>query len=300
MKRMLIAGGSGLIGQALQAEARDAGWEVDVLSREAGPGRIRWEPSRGEIDTEYPMPAYDAVINLAGEPIARRWTSRHKARVRQSRLDAVHTLYSAMESGRLNARCYIGASAVGYYGDQADSVVTEETPPASDWMAESVVAWEQAHRTVAEAGIRTVIFRIGIVLSRRGGALREMLRTAPFGFLSTFGSGRAHMPWIHIHDLASAILWAGDHPAAAGTYLACAPEAATNRTLVKELARAGRWKKLVIPVPKLALALLLGEMHRVLFDNCRGYPARLVEEGFSFRFPKVRDAVRDLISGRKG
>jgi len=298
MKQMLIAGGSGMIGQALQAAARKAGWHVDVLSRQAGPGRILWKPSLGQLDASHGPLNYDAVVNLAGEPIARRWTSRHKARVRQSRLDSVHTLHAAMTSGRLRAGCYIGASAVGYYGDRGEEIVTETTNPAGDWMAESVIAWENAHQSIAETGIRTVVFRIGIVLARQGGAFREMVRTAPFGFLATFGSGRAYMPWIHLDDLVSALLWAVDNESARGPYLACAPSAVTNRTLVQAVAGAGQWKKLVIPAPRLALFLLLGEMHRVLFDSCRGYPARLLEEGFQFRFPRVEAAVRDLVTGQ--
>lgn len=300
MKTMLIAGGTGLIGRALQARARAEGWTVYTLSRTAGEGRVVWDPARGVIDCA-DLPPFEVIVNLAGESIAgHRWTPAHKQRVRQSRLDAAGTLHRFVADGLLHTKTYIGASAVGYYGDQGDHLVTELTPsgPQGDWMTSTVLAWEEAHQRMAGLGVRTAILRIGIVLSREGGAFREMQMTAPFGFLTTFGSGRAYIPWIHIEDLANIFLWIARGHGAKGTYVACAPMAVTNKALVQAAASVRRPRKVVFPVPRIVLAILLGEMHRVLFDSCRGVPARLRAEQFTFRFPEIRGAMEDLL-GKK-
>jgi uncharacterized protein (TIGR01777 family) len=298
MKRMLIAGGTGLIGRAITAHARAAGWTVDILSRTPGEGRIPWDPATGTIRHEG-LQAYDAIVNLAGAPVAQRWTATHRKRVIESRLDAANTLARHLADGRLKTAVYVGASAVGYYGDTGSVTVTEETPPgdATDWMAWTVDRWESGHAQVAALGIRTIILRIGIVLSRDGGAFQKMLMTSPFGFLTTFGTGKAFMPWIHIDDIAEIFLWATTQPQATGTYLACAPQAVTNAELVRLTARASRGFRLVLPVPRFALALVLGKMHRVLFDSCRGFPARLLRDGYVFRFAEAGPAIDRLIKG---
>jgi hypothetical protein len=298
MKRMLIAGGTGLIGRAITTQARAAGWTVDILSRTPGEGRIQWDPAAGTIRHDG-LPAYDAIVNLAGAPVAQRWTSAHRKRVIESRLEAANTLARHLADGRLKTAVYIGASAVGYYGDKGGVTVTEETPPGEpdDWMAWTVDRWEAGHAQVTALGIRSVILRIGIVLSRDGGAFQKMLMTAPFGFLTTFGAGKAFMPWIHIDDIAGICLWAATQPHVSGTYLACAPHAVTNAELVHITARASRGFRIVFPVPRFALALALGKMHRVLFDSVRGFPARLLRDGYVFRFAEAGPAIDRLMKG---
>lgn len=299
-KRMLVAGGSGLIGTALKALAESMGWEVLVLSRSRRPGYITWHPADGTLDHTGVLEV-DAIINLAGENIAgRRWTPRQKRRILQSRLDAAGALHEWVREERIKTKVYIGSSGVGYYGEQGDREVTETSPPGPSeaFMTQTVVQWEAAHHKMETLGVRTVILRTGIVLSPKGGALREILRTAPFGVLATFGSGKAFMPWIHIRDMARVIMWAATAREARGVFLACAPKSVRNRELVRACARAlGGWKW-IVPVPRVALAVVLGEMHEALFQSCRAKPDRLEEAEFQFDYPDIDSALLDLLKRR--
>lgn len=297
-RRMLIAGGTGLIGTALQEAARQLSWEVDILSRQVGPGFIHWNPEAHQIDLNSPI-AYDAIINLAGVPIAgRRWTSARKAAIQDSRIQAAATLEKYLRSGMLKASIYIGASAIGIYGDHGKEVVDEQTPIAQDddWMVRTVVNWENAHQKLESLSIRVATFRIGLVLSRKGGALKEMLMTAPFGFLGVFGTGRQYWSWIHIDDLVNAMMMAIEKPEMKGIFLAVAPYPVTNRMLTKEVSEAYKPQRLLLPLPRIVLSLLLGKMHVMLFQSLNGHPVRLLEHGYAYKYPMIDQAIKVLFS----
>jgi len=299
-KKLLIAGGSGLIGTAISEKALQEGWEVTLLSRSAGPGRILWNPREGIIQLEESK-SFDAIINLAGSSIAGgRWTNKRKKDIVDSRVQACHTLQKYLETGLLKTRVYLGASAIGIYGDKKNEPVDESTPVGSpnDWMSNTVQEWEKGHSSIEALGIHTVVLRIGIVLSMNGGALPEMLRTASFGILGYFGNGLQVWPWIHIDDLVGIFLQAADDEKMRGVYFAGAPGPVTNKVMTIAAAKAYTPHRLVIPVPALMLSVLLGEMRQMLLQSCNGQPTRLLKEGFKFRYNTIDAAMQDLIRKR--
>ncbi len=192
-KQLLIAGGSGLIGSAIQDLAMKQGWEVTILSRSEGVGHLVWDPAKEVISIVTPR-TFDAIINLAGSSIAGgRWTDERKKDIVQSRIQASRTLEKYLQEGILSTSVYVGASAIGIYGDRGNERVDEQSPvyAKGDWMAETVVQWEEGHKRIEALGIKSIILRIGIVLSLKGGALPEMLKTGPVGVLGYFGYRRS-------------------------------------------------------------------------------------------------------------
>jgi len=298
MKRqLLIAGGSGLIGSALRMKAIEEGWEVTILSRQKGQAQIIWDPQRGSIAITEPL-VFDAIVNLAGASISgARWTESRKKEIVDSRVNASQTLESYLRQGLLATNVYIGASGIGIYGDRRNALVDEETkiPSSDDWMIETVREWEASHKRMEALGIRTVILRTSIVLSTKGGALRKILRTTPIGIVSYFGDGQQIWPWIHMDDHVGIILHAISDTRVHGTYLATSPYPVTNKEMVQTISRQYSPRRLVIPVPRIFLSIILGEMNNVLFESCPAFPTRLVKEGFKFRFATIQEAMKDLI-----
>lgn len=294
-RKLLIAGGTGLIGSALKAAAHLQGWEVDILSRTPGKGHIVWDPSKGLISLEQET-RYDAIINLAGASIAGgRWTRSRKEIILSSRLDACHTIAAYLKSGTLKTDVYIGTSAIGIYGDRGEELIDDHSLPGPDenWMAKITKQWEHAHEEMMELGVRTVFLRVGIVLSEKGGALKELLSTAPAGVIGYFGNGRQYWPWIHIDDVVQIILRAVTNATMHDRYLVVAPNAVTNKQLSQDNGRI--LHKLVVPVPAGVLTVILGEMKQMLLQSCKAYPSRLLAEGYNFRYPRVDEALRDLL-----
>jgi len=296
-KQLLIAGGTGLIGTDLKERALRHGWEVMILSREPGPGKIVWDPAQSTIYLSEVM-TFDVIINLAGASIAGgRWTATRKKEIVDSRVNAAATLEKYLQQGLLNTKAYIGASAIGIYGDRGKEPIDETSPiiAEDEWMISTVRKWEKGHAGVESLGIRTVIARIGIVMSEKGGALPEIIRTAPFGFLGYFGDGHQIWPWIHIDDLVDIMLLAMDDDRMSGTYLAVAPSPASNKEIVVAASLAYSRHRLVIPVPEFGLQLMLGEMHQMLMQSCNAHPIKLGKENFHFRFNTIEEAMLDLI-----
>ncbi len=300
-KQLLIAGGTGLIGSALQMEAVRHGWDVTILSRKKGPSYLTWDPRQGSIALTEPR-AFDAIVNLAGSSIAGgRWTKWRKKEILQSRIDACLTLEKYLKKGQLQTRVYIGASGVGIYGDKGNSPVDESSPVDSrtNWMSALAQDWEAAHKRIEALHIRTVILRTGIVLSSKGGALSEILKTAPFGILGYFGSGNQFWPWIHIDDMVRIMLKAIDEENLQGTLLGVSPHPVTNKELAVAASKQYRPHRIVMPVPVLFLKAMLGKMHQMLMDSCNAYPKQLLNEGFIFHYNSIDEAMADLINKTK-
>jgi len=296
-KQLLIAGGSGLIGSALAKEALHEGWYITILSRHPGPGRVVWDPAKGTIDFLGKL-AVDAIINLAGASIADgRWTEEKKKEIYQSRINACRTLEKYLLDGRLSTSFYLGVSGVGIYGDNGMDVVSEETTidNPDDWLVKTVLDWESAHKKIADLSIRTVILRIGIVLSTDGGALKEILGSPGFGVLSYFGHGNQIWSWIHIGDLTRLIFFCINHTQVKGTFLASSPNPVTNKELTKAVNNYISPKRIVAGVPKIILSILLGEMHRILFESCNATSEKIQKEGFIFTFPNIDPTLKDLL-----
>src|SRR5687768_10772986 len=228
-KQLLIAGGSGLIGKALQKEAHSRNWDVTILSRQPGKDRIVWNPAMGTIDLPAKM-HFEAIINLAGASISEgRWTETRKKEIYDSRINSCRTLENYLYDGRINTDIYIGSSAIGIYGDLGSTEVTETTPiKAKDWFVKTVIDWEKAHMRIAALEIRTVIIRTGIVLSADGGAFKEIFKTSRWGVLPYFGNGRQIWSWIHLRDIAGIMFYCIDLKDLHGIFLGTAPHPVTN------------------------------------------------------------------------
>jgi uncharacterized protein (TIGR01777 family) len=299
--RIIITGGTGLIGRALVASLVPEGHEVIVLSRSPGkahhvPPGVQVEGWDGRSTQGWGTLAdgADAIVNLAGQSIAGRWTAARKRRIRASRLDAGQAVAQAVASARRKPRVVIQASGVGYYGPRGDELVTEETGPGRDFMSRVAVEWEAVTGPVEARGVRRVVLRIGVVLSADGGILPLM--ALPFRLFvgGPLGSGKQWFPWIHIDDQVRAIRFLIDNQIARGPFNLVAPETLTSADFGRVLARVlGR--PYLVPAPASVLRLALGEMATLVLDGQRAVPARLLDLGFSFRFPEAEGALRDLL-----
>jgi uncharacterized protein (TIGR01777 family) len=293
-----ITGASGLIGRRLLREFTSAGHTLHVLSRHAGtnlPAGVKlsvWDPAKGAPPQECLEPA-DAVIHLAGEPVAQRWTSEVKQRIRQSRVEATRGLVEAMRGLSHRPATLVSASATGYYGPRADEILDESSPPGPGFLPEVCVGWEREAQGAAALGIRVVRIRIGIVLDPRGGALARMLPPFRLGVGGRLGSGRQWMSWIHLTDLVEMIRFAIEQPTQ-GVLNGVSPAPVTNREFTSELAHAVH-RPAIFPVPALALRVIFGEMSKVLLESQRVIPRAAEGAGFRFRFPTLRPALEDLL-----
>ena len=300
--RIIITGGTGLIGSALAANLANDGHEVILLSRAPEraallPSGVRAERWDGRTATGW-GPLADgagAIVNLAGEGIASgRWTEERKRRIRESRVNAGQAVVEAVKAAVKKPGVVIQSSAVGYYGVHDDEEISESTPAGSDYLAGVAVAWENSTAPMETLGVRRAIIRTGVVLSKKGGALPQML--LPFKLFAggPLGSGKQWLPWIHIADEVSAIRFLMENRRASGPFNLCAPNPLTNAEFGRVVGRViGR--PAMMPTPAFALRLVFGEMATVLLDGQRQMPKRLIELGFAFRFPSAEAALRDIL-----
>jgi len=252
----------------------------------------RWDPESGALDSSA-LAGVDAVVHLAGESVAGgRWTEAKKRRIRSSRVDGTRGLAASLARLERPPRVLVSASAVGYYGDRGAELLREGSAPGTGFLAEVCQEWETATEPAARARIRVVRLRIGMVVSRRGGALAAMLTPFRLGAGGPVGGGAQWVSWIAIDDLVAAILHALDTASLAGAVNAVAPEPVQNRELARTLGRVlGR--PALLPLPAFAARLLLGQMaDELLLASARVEPARLQATGFAFRHPTLEDALR--------
>lgn len=289
---VVIAGGTGFLGQALVRNLRAAEHRVHVLSRRPrATNEIAWTPDGSAGSWAAALDDADAVVNLAGESIASgRWTEARKARIRDSRVNATRSLVAAMARTRHAPSVFLSASAVGYYGPHGDEPVTEQTPPGDDFLARVCRDWEaEAQR----AATRVVLLRTGIVLERDGGALPQI--ALPFRLFAggPVGSGQQFYPWIHRDDWVALAGWALRTPVS-GPLNLTAPNPVTNRELARTLGRVLR-RPAFVPAPAFALRLALGEMaDALLLSGQRALPAVAQGQGFHFQYPTLERALRAI------
>lgn len=273
---------------------------LQVLSRHAGtnmPGGIKvfpWDPGKGEPPADS-LKDTDAVIHLAGEPVAQRWSAEAKRRIRDSRVEGTRNLVQAMAKLRQPPSALICASAIGYYGSRGDEILTESAAAGTGFLPEVCVAWEKEAVAAEALGMRVARVRIGIVLDRRGGALKKMLPPFQMGVGGKIGSGQQWMSWIHLEDLVGIVRFALENPVK-GAVNGVAPYPVTNRDFTKALAAAVH-RPAIFPVPALALKLLFGEMSEVLLASQRVQPAAAEAAGYRYRFPQLEGALGDLFKG---
>jgi uncharacterized protein (TIGR01777 family) len=290
--RILVTGGTGFIGQLLCPRLSGAGHEVVILSRQSNPrlpgGVWRAVTSLDELD----VGEFKGVINLAGAPIAdARWTTSRKRLVFDSRIDTTAKLVEWIAGARGRPPVLVSASAVGYYGEQGDEPVVEDTPPGPGFAHELCAAWEREAMRAATHGARVCLVRVGVVLDTGGGALARMLPPFKLGLGGRLGSGRHYFPWIHREDVAAIFHWLLERDSATGPYNATAPNPVTNMEFTNALGKAlGRPTSL--PMPAAAMRLAFGQMaDEILLVSQRVLPRRLLEEGFQFSYPRVEQAL---------
>lgn len=289
---ILISGASGLIGSAIKTALHARGDRVLSLTRRVArsDSEITWDPAANVLDPSR-LVDIDGVIHLAGENIAAgRWTAAQKARIRDSRVQGTGLLAQTLAQLPAPPSAFISASAIGYYGNRGDELLTEDSLPGEGFLPEVSVAWERAAHPAAEAGIRTVHPRIGIVLSRNGGALAKMRLPFKLGLGGTIGSGNQYMSWITLDDLVSVFLFALDNESISGAVNAVSPTPVTNREFTKTLARVLS-RPAIFPVPAFAVKLALGEMaDALLLASTRVISTRL--ENTSFAHSELESALQ--------
>jgi len=289
--RIAITGSTGLVGSALIPALQADGYEVvRIVRSRPAPGEVRWDPARGEIDAAG-LEGVNAVINLAGENLGQRWTGPVKDRIRQSRVQGTRLLAETLASLRDRPDVLISASGVGFYGDCGDEPLTEAHPAGKDFLGRLGQEWEDATLPASDVGVRVAHTRFGVALSRRGGALARLLPPFHLGVGGKLGSGRQWFSWISLVDLVEVVRFILRTPGMSGPINTVAPEPVTNAEFTRTLGRVlGR--PTLFTVPKVALELVYGEMAQAtLFASQRAIPERLVNAGFQFRHPHLREAL---------
>ena len=299
--RVLLTGGSGLVGSSLAPALVASGHEVVRLARPSTPATGReslaiWNPESGQIDLSR-AGCLDAVVHLAGETIAQRWTPEVKRRIRDSRVGGTRLLCEALAKLPTRPKVLVCASATGFYGDHGDEWLDEQGDAGKDFLAEVCRQWEAACASAAGQGIRVVHLRIGIVLTPKGGALAKMLPVFRLGLGGRLGDGRAYWSWITLDDLLEVIQHALVSEALCGAVNAVSPHPVTNAEFTKTLGGVLR-RPAILPVPRFAVELLFGEMGReAMLAGFRVKPAKLIESKFKFRYPELAPALRHLVGG---
>jgi uncharacterized protein len=293
---ILVTGASGLVGKALLPLLSAEGHRVLPLRRASGRqgGGPTWDPQAGSMDLNTPQPL-DAVVHLAGETIAQRWTSAAKARIRASRVEGTRLLCEALAGLAQPPRALICASATGFYGDRGQEILDEQSQAGTGFLAQTCQAWEAAAAPARQRGLRVVHLRLGMVLAPRGGALAKMLPVFRFGLGGELGHGRQYWSWIAVQDVVRAVQRALRDERLHGAVNAVTPQAASNAEFTATLARVLR-RPALLRVPAFALKMMLGEMgSAVLLASARVRPARLLETGFAFQFTNLEATLRQLL-----
>ena len=295
-----VTGATGFIGNRLVHDLLRAGHRIHALGRKRSAdlphavGFSEWQSTEAEPPPES-LAIADAIVHLAGEPVAQRWTPEVKGRIRTSRVDGTRKLVNALTKQSHQPRVLVCASAIGYYGSRGDEVLAETSAPGRDFLSQVVVDWEQAAREAEAVGIRVVSLRFGVVLGKDGGALAKMLPPFRLGLGGRLASGQQWMSWIHVDDVIGLIRFSLDNSSARGPMNATSPNPVTNADFTRELAAAVH-RPAIFPVPRFALNLLFGEMAEVILGSQRVLPKATQSAGFQFQYPELRPALVRLLS----
>jgi uncharacterized protein (TIGR01777 family) len=293
-KRILVAGGTGFVGNALRSALVAAGHWVAIATRhperhrtaQAGVEYVPWLPD---------LARYDAVVNLAGANLfAKRWSEDFKREIRESRVESTRRVVEAIGAAQRKPAVLVNASAVGIYGDQGGRPLAESAELGADYLADVCQTWERGAARAEEHGVRVVRLRLGVVLGPGGGALAKMLLPFKLGLGGPIGSGAHWMSWIHLDDLCALILHAAAQDSLAGPVNAVAPGVCTNREFTRALGRALH-RPTLLPVPVPMLRLAFGEVATVLTSSQRCVPEKALASGFAFRFPTIDAALQDVL-----
>lgn len=293
---ILMTGGTGLIGSEFICQYSRK-HEFTVISRYVAKAKSKLGENAKIVENVSSIENFenfDAVINLAGEPIAdKRWTDTQKKKICDSRWDITSELVSKINSCDTPPSVFLSGSAIGYYGNQGDKVVTEETPPHNEFTHELCAKWEAIAESVDQAKTRVVKLRTGVVLTEKGGALGKMALPFKFGAGGTLGSGSQYLAWIHLQDMVRAISFLLENSACSGAFNLTAPEPVTNKEFSKALAKSLS-RPCLFNVPGFVMKVAMGESSTMILEGQRVIPQKLTTAGFSFEFPSIDEALSEI------
>lgn len=296
-EKVLITGGTGLIGNRLTEVLFNRGYEVMHLSRTPSNGPVKtfvWDIEKKELDIESIKEA-DYIIHLAGAGLAdKRWTDKRKEVIISSRVDSANLLYQSIEQHPNKIKAFISASGISIYGDRGSELIQESDPPGEGFLSETAVKWEAAAEQFKVLNKRVVIIRTGLVLSAKEGIMPPLKKSLNFGLDPYFGDGTQYYSWIHLDDLCAIYIKAIEDENMSGVYNGVAPEPKTNEQFVREIKDVLNRNAFVISAPRLGLRIFLGEMANVLLMSNNVSSQKLQSEGFIFQYPHLKEAVRSL------
>lgn len=293
--KITLTGATGFLGSALTAQLRADGHELRILSRNPGgrAGYFAWDPLAGQ-PPEASLAGADAVIHLAGEPVAQRWSPAVKAAIRRSRVEGTRHLVEALTTLSPRPHVLVCASATGYYGDRGGEVLTEQSKPGRGFLPDICQEWESTADLARALGMRVVKLRTGVVLGNGGGALAKIMPPFRMGIGGPLAGGQQWMSWIHLQDMVRLVSWVVANPQVQGPVNCVAPNPITNKDFTRILA-AALHRPAFFPVPEFALKLLYGEMASVLIESQRVMPKAALDLGFQFQRPELGEALSDLL-----
>ena len=299
MKRhILLTGATGMLGKILIQSLLEQGYKISVLSRK--PVKIDqvnvflWDVYNQKIDGSC-LKGVDSIIHLAGENISgKKWSAQRKKEIISSRVLSTQLLFRTMKENENQVKDFISAAAIGYYGNRGDELLTEESNPGHNFLAECCIQWEQAVDKGNELNLRIVKIRTGVVLDKNDGALKAMAMPVKFFAGAPIGNGRQWIPWIHHYDMTQIYLYALRQPSLRGTYNACAPFPVTNQAMTKAIARQLNRPVWPFGIPEKVLALVLGEMSSLVTNSTNVSAHKLLSSGFIFKFPQLEQALADI------
>lgn len=299
--KILMTGGTGFVGTQLFNRLSQDGHEITILTRslkgakKALPGisYLEGDPTQ-KGPWQQSIKDHDAVINLAGASIFSKWTDEHKRAIRESRVFTTQNIVEGIPTHRDPPFTFFSTSAVGYYGFRGDEELSEESPPGTDFLARIAVEWEEEAFKASDKGVRVVITRFGIVLGEKGGALGQMIPLFKKYIGGPIGSGKQWFSWVHIKDLTEAFIFLIKHPEISGPVNLCAPNPVRNRDLARALGEVLH-RPSFMPAPGFMIKLVLGEFGSVILEGQRVIPKKLMEKGFVFSYPDIRQALQSIV-----
>jgi uncharacterized protein (TIGR01777 family) len=296
-KHILMTGGTGLVGRRLTEQLLEAGYEVSHVSRSPGKDpRVKtylWDVENERVDGHC-IDNIDIIIHLAGAGIAdKRWSDKRKKELTDSRTKSIELIYDLLRTKENKVKTVISASAIGYYSDRGDELLTEESPPQTDFMAQCCIAWEKAVDEGNEFGLRIVKFRTGVVLDKEG-ALAKLAMPVKLYIGSPLGDGRQWVPWIHWKDVVDMYQYAIENEELSGVFNMVAPNCVTNKELTQAVARELKRPLWAPAVPAFVLKLLMGEMSTIVLGSTRVSAKKIEEAGFHFQYPYIEPALKEI------